>query len=394
MRLGLFVVLAAGLVRAQTVDPLDVRGVVLEPGTNLPVVGAQVTLYEFGEDESRFVVRKVYATTGTDSRGTFQFHAERFGDYFLDAKKEGYIPTTAGLPGDSNPEAAESSLNLSKNQPPAEVKFFLMRPGELTGRVVDEDGKPVAGLSVAATTSVNLPMFQQPKAITDQDGSFTIAKLTPDRYLLHISPKSGDSEIVMTTFTEDDRKVVDQDLGTSYWPGGADAQSASPIPVSPGASTSLGTITVRKAAYYRAHVSVVADDCRTWQFSVNSATSPAHWVAIPCAKEFLVRNLKPGSYWFVLTNGQDGEKNQQALVPVEITRENVDVTLTLTPAVMVSGRFVAVDDGKLPELKGVTIMATPTITGAFSEPAQPDSEGKFGYSRIWLEFATRLRSKS
>jgi hypothetical protein len=79
--------LAAACAWAQAGDPLDVRGLVLEPGTNLPIGGAQVTLYEFVEDQTRLIVRTVSATTTTDARGIFQFHAHHFGDYFLEAKK-------------------------------------------------------------------------------------------------------------------------------------------------------------------------------------------------------------------------------------------------------------------------------------------------------------------
>jgi hypothetical protein len=369
-RIATLILIAAGCAWTQAPDPLDVRGVVLEPNTNLPVAGAQVTLYEFVEDETRLVIRKVYATTSTDARGAFQFHAARFGDYFVDAKKNGYLYQLFGGPGDINSEAAETTLSLSASQTPREIKFYLWRPGELTGRVIDEDGKPVAGLRVWATTSVNLDALQQHSAITDASGAFTIAKLTPDRYLLRTSPKAGDFEIVMPSFTEADLKVVDQDYETSSWP----------TPVSPGASTSVGTITVRKTSYYRAHVTVLGEECgpkEGWQFSAVTATSLPRYSVVLCAKEFLVRNLKPGSYWFNVTNMQDGEKNRQGLAPVEVRSENVEVKLTTAPGATVSVQLVAIEGGTLPALQRIAVLAAPSIQGLFNGPATPVSEGKF-----------------
>jgi hypothetical protein len=392
------ILLALGCAWAQPGDPLDVRGVVTEPGTNLPVAGAQVTLYEFVEDATRLVVRSVYATTGTDSRGTFEFHAERFGDYFLEAKRDGYTPTNAGEPGDVNAEAAEAPLTLSRDQPTREFKFNLMRPAELRGRVIDEDGKPVVGLIAAAGTSLESPAFGRHSAATDRDGYFTIPKLPPDRYLVRISKsrdfgpvmvrKSGDTQtpsgrVYELSFMDGELEFVSQDLETSYWPGGPDAQTAFPIPVSPGASTNLGTITLRQTSY-RARVSVLAGGCALdegWQISSITATSPLHFTDVPCANEFLIRNLKPGSYWFLLSNGEDGAKNRQGLAFVEMTREDVGATLTMAPGATVSGRVIGTDGAAL---DGITVTAVPLIAGLrpLIQTARLDSESVFTFRSL------------
>jgi len=372
--------LAGWVCAQQPGDPLDVRGVVVEPGSNLPVAGAQATLYEFVEDQTQTIVRTVRAAVTTDARGAFVFHAEHPGNYYLEVKKEGYFGLNYGGPGTGTASVAEMALTLQRGQPSRQTTFNLMRPGQLTGRLVDEDGKPIAGWPVAALTDKTQLDFQMFTAMTDVDGSFVISKLVPDRYLVRIAPKSGDSEAVVPNFTENDLKVVDRDVETSYWPGGPDLQLATPIPVGPGGSASVGTITVRKVPYYRAHVSVPAEDCKNrWQLSVVTATSRPHFIVVPCAKDFLIRNLRPGSYWFLLSNGLDGETNRQALAAVEITRGNVEVTLTMEPGIIVNGRVVGFEGASLPPSKGFVTLAQPVIAGLGSgiRPIQADAEGKF-----------------
>ena len=87
-RLVLGFALAAGLASAQSHDALEIRGVVLEPGSPLGVAAAEVTLYEFVRDPESS--RVVFATALTDLRGAFEVHPVRFGDYYVEVRKPGY----------------------------------------------------------------------------------------------------------------------------------------------------------------------------------------------------------------------------------------------------------------------------------------------------------------
>jgi hypothetical protein len=87
---------------------------------------------------------------------------------------------------------------------------------------------------------------------------------------------------------------------------------------------------------------------------------------VACTAEFLVRNLKPGSYSFQLWNDA-----KWGVAPAEVRRGNVEVDLTMNAAVSLSGRLVAAQDATLPALKPLHI----EVTGA--RRAAPDEEGKF-----------------
>jgi hypothetical protein len=75
----------------------------------------------------------------------------------------------------------------------------------------------------------------------------------------------------------------------------------------------------------------------------------------------------------------DGETNRQALAAVEITRGNVEVTLTMEPGIIVNGRVVGFEGASLPPSKGFVTLAQPVIAGLGSgiRPIQADAEGKF-----------------
>jgi hypothetical protein len=266
-------VLAAGWVCAQTSDPLEIRGVVVEPPLNLGIAGVQVTLYEFTPDQTKTVRSKTVATTSTDGRGTFRFRAEHYGDYSLDIQKEGY--TESGGPA-----------TLRRGGPQKELHFSIWRPGELTGRVIDEDNKPVEGIGVVVYDQERFDL--EPSVFTDKDGIFTAKSLPPRQYLVRIGPKARDLTTV-TPFTEDDFKVVDRDFETSFWPGGLDSpQFGSALSVGPGISANLGTIRIRKVAYYRLHVSVAGGECGpnvSWNFAAFNLSNPASTGArSPCSR--------------------------------------------------------------------------------------------------------------
>jgi hypothetical protein len=237
----------AGLAQAQASDSLAIRGTVLElrsDGTaSLPVAGAGVSLIEFihvGPNVSRSPV----ATAYTDPRGEYRFHPERTGDYYVEVRKEGYsISPRYGAP-----------VKLDQAHPTAQSTFTLVRLGSsITGRVIDEDGQPVQGLEVLVQQSTDIRQVRDATAGTAADGTFTASDLRPGPHVVRISSRAAQE--VEPNFSADDLRRVDQDLETSYWPGGT-AQPIASVPVSPGSSASVGTIKIRKVPLYRAHVSV------------------------------------------------------------------------------------------------------------------------------------------
>src|SRR5579872_404195 len=231
-----YLALGAGFACAQSDIKPEIRGTVTEPSLNIGVAGAEITLFEFLLDADKTVVRTQIATTSTDTRGEFRFPLDHFGEYFVEVKKEGYSVPAVG-PGGGYPTGGVRA-DVDRNHPTQDLRFSLAQPGDITGRIVDEDGNPVAGRRVGIITDDSpAPFDLAPGAVTDQNGSFATGKLSPGQYMIRLSPKAGDFETVSAQFSEDDLKIVDQDF---------DPEVGVPIPVSPAATSSGGTITARK----------------------------------------------------------------------------------------------------------------------------------------------------
>jgi hypothetical protein len=382
-RIAFCFLLSWGFAQAQSGDTLEIRGVITEPGpgVELGVAGAQVTLYEFEADPAHASERKAVTTNFTDASGAFQFHPAHFGRFYVEIKKDGYLAKSFSGPTVAPADTTGEIVILDGNHRSQEFHFSLMRLGELRGRVVDEQGKPLAGvrLQVHAVSS-DWPSFAG--AVTDKDGNFAAEKLTPGDYLVRIVPQHAGTIGIIREFSGDDPNVVDQDLEASEWPGGFDERSAWPVTVSSGSAMSAGLITAHTVPYYRARVSVRSGDCapgEQWEFfevPKGSASGFAVPMKVPCGKDFLVRNLKPGSYWFSLSNGQKAEKYQWARTSVEVTRKNLEVALTMSPGMELRGQVVAAEGVELPGSRP-TIRLAPLIGTNFGIAAALDPASKF-----------------
>ena len=354
--------LAVAFAYAQNPPPLEIRGTVVEGVLGL--AGATVTLYQFGSDPTTAATRTILATTSTDQKGAFQLHPSRAGDYYIEVKKEGYFAETFDGPTADATEIIGDSVSIDVDHTSQERRFSLTRLGELRGRVIDEDGKPVASLHIGLLPATSTQVE------TDEDGYFAATKLRPGRYVVRIGPEHSSPEI-LRQFAEEDLKVIDRELETSFWPGAGDIRTASPLSVSSGASLSIGTITARKATYYRAHLSIQPSDCapdEDWLLTIRTSDA-SNFVPtrqVPCGKEVLVRNLIPGLYSFVVATtgerfGKDGKEKRWALASAVVTDQNIDVPMIMSPGAEISGKLVAAEGAALPEK--TTVMVTPFVRG-------------------------------
>lgn len=348
--------LAAACLLALSASAQDlplVRGTVAEFGTTPPntVAGAEIILYEFATVDGAYG-RQPIATAYSDGRGAFSIKPDHPGSYFIEAKKPTYL--TAEELDNFTPipccSLAEQALTIERGAQLEEIRFILIRPGALRGRVIDEQDQPVDKLSVTA-----IGVGRRITTATDADGVFTFPAILPGAAILRVGP-DGSFLSPRFQFTKDDLETVEQDIETTYWPGGvADAKLALPIHVIPGATMNAPTIRVRKGPYYRAHLSL--PDCERGR----SMGLPLGVMFMVCSKELLLEKLTPGSRVFATWN--QGEKPTDiaawALVPLTITDHNIDVTVSMTPSVDVSGKFVAKNADRLPEIGTTRVTLRP-----------------------------------
>jgi hypothetical protein len=374
---------------AQNAPPRPViQGTVVEFGTNRGLPGAHVVLTGDGIDV------RIPPQQTTDSQGNFRFELQKFGHYAVTVQMVGYqamgtsFPDMPSITGPM-PVPMLNNVVLTSGYPVENLRYSLVRTAELTGRVVDEEtGKPVAKLQVAAVARqysrgqavVGLGV----RAVTDDDGQFVFTGILPGNYLVETLPRKLGSRGVQTEFSVQDLKIVDQDYERSYWPGGTDAQRASPIPVSSGASVNVGTLKPGMASYYRIHAIFPPGNCRAGETAqVVFAHVPPQGIEsqtgqVACGQDFLIRNVQPGSYRLTLYSGRVLETRTQGSEPIEVTDRNLDVTVSLARGLDLDGRIIAADGAGQPPLDKIAIFVQPLDFALSSgPPVHADEQGAF-----------------
>jgi 5-hydroxyisourate hydrolase-like protein (transthyretin family) len=225
----------------------EIRGTVLEGGTNVPLADAKITVSVL----DNYSLKEVTKTT-TDANGAFRVTMDKLDQYIVRAEKPGH--TYDGKNPMRHTPSNQAQVKLDKAHLSADARLFLVRAGELTGQVVDADtGTPIANLQVYPITllySNGRPaQIGDKAAVTGSEGQFVATDLQPGSYLVKIRPQTLDKEQFQGNFSPDDLKVVDRDYQRSYWPGGGGFDMALPVRVLPGSSTSVGTIKARKGPF-------------------------------------------------------------------------------------------------------------------------------------------------
>ncbi len=201
MRLPALFLLFAAAAGAQ--DTGAISGTVRSAATGEPLADAQVSLA--GEGGS---------STQTDARGGFRFTGLPAARYSLRADKPGFrSPETVAV------------------EPGAEPVTVELDPlAQIEGRVLDEDGRPVAGVTVRADAPY--APYVDVEHPTQADGRFTVRDLGPGAYFLRLLIPSG--------------RRADGYPATEYYPGVAEREQASSLTLSPGQQISGLTVKLRR----------------------------------------------------------------------------------------------------------------------------------------------------
>jgi hypothetical protein len=389
--------LSAGLAWAQSNSATpEIRGVIIEPGTEHGVPDADIAIYELGGtpitpfgNQAKTLKRKV-GTVTTDSQGKFRFQPEQFGDYQVIAGKEGYSGSVT-----------RANVTLNADHPNREVRFLLGRTGEITGRVLDDEtGEPLVDYRIEAVGLFyknGVPRTGQPAlANTDNDGRFVVQDLDPGRYLVVTHPRMRG----LTRFSDAEHET--QDYEVAYWPGGHGLDSASPVTLISGGSSDVGVLRLRKAPVYRVHMAISDANCpadERVQITALIVASPLTAMygssEGACGEEVLL-NFQPGSYDLVLTHGEEPDRSMASLT-FDVVNKDLDLKASLTRVTNIEGRLVAADGaGKIPfdkrKIMPVEVTRTGPYYGEYPGPVPVDSDGRFqlvsrspfGKFLIWL----------
>jgi hypothetical protein len=375
---------------AKTAVTPEIKGAVVEMGTNQLVPNAEIVLSVKGPspinggwepDASK--------TIKSDLAGGFTIQLEKLGAYRVDAGAEGY---KGGLTSSGFRNYQE--VTLTSENPTAQVRLFLYRPGSLAGHVVDEETrKPLGNVRVKAAQVRDFAgsrSFGGISGTTDADGHFLVSNLIPGDYTAEIGLQTETKKRVMTESSEKELQAVDQDFEPTYWPGGHGQEMAVSVLVPSGATVDIGQVRVRKVPYYRVHIHTVpASACEAGDLMVvyqqvlqnGQFTGRIFDLAeVPCGKDLLVTGFLPGSHRLILAGNEwIPGRREVTSVPFVIIDKNIEITASLERGVVVEGTVAAAEGAKPPDLSNVQVSldSLEMVRYADMAPVRPVADGKF-----------------
>jgi Carboxypeptidase regulatory-like domain len=238
----------------QAVTPMGrVSGQVIEDGTNTPVAGARVFVLLEGD----FTATGPPPASVTDRDGRYHFDALQAGRYRIAAQKAGFAPPM-------EPPTMQM-FEVAAGQAVDDVTVSLRRGGVFTGRVLDQDGEPLAEVSVTALLkrlhsndrptgmiSSSAPLLMPSgQSQTNDLGEFRIFGLWPGEYLIAANARSQFGE----TATLNPATTT---MAATFFPGTADVSTAEPVTVQSGETVS--DLIIRLVAVQAFQVSGVVVD--------------------------------------------------------------------------------------------------------------------------------------
>ena len=328
-----------------------VLGIVLQIAPPQPAVQpmceirGRITDKETGQPIARAVVRistdsgKTRLAARTDDEGLYRFTNLTPGAYLGSVEPPALRATHIGTS-----IAPARILLLKPGDVRGDVNVALERSRAITVRVVDDDGEPLAGLSVAITSADDGRDFNVGwLRTTDDRGRLRVFKLPPGHYVACAEPGRS------SNFSIDGPVRRERLLRTCY-PSAATAAEAEPIRLTQSDIEDV-EIRMRRGRTFTITGTVVdssgtvAPDAMVSFNRFERGGSSGTVVSVKNG-QFTIANVPPGDYAMTASIGGTDRPEQrrdleEAFVPIHIDSSDVsDIVLTMTKAVIVAGRIV------------------------------------------------------
>jgi hypothetical protein len=316
--------------------------------------------------------KKTFTAT-SDASGKFRIEGVDPGDYFFKVAHAGFVGQTYKPMGAN---AAGGLLHLTSSQELHDVEVRLTPQGAVSGKVVDEDGDPMADAMVTASkytyATGHRTLIPADTAQTNDRGEFRLAKLSPGRY--YIVAERMAINLMGSTPPPPKDGLPETGYVSTYFPRNTDVQEAESIEVKAGADIPGFTIHMQKSRVVRVKGNLIGADgkpLKQAQVVLMSGARPGSMrmasVNDPDGK-FEVADVAPGTYtaMTVQLSGSSPSMTMQTLI---VGDENLsDVKIGTVAEGTLQGRVTVAGDGKV-ALKGVAIM----LEGDEMGPTMPSS---------------------
>ena len=277
----------------------------------------------------------------TDDQGRFSFSGLEPARYQLSAERQGYLRQSYGARKYSG---GGTPLRLGQDQHIKDVVLKLSPQAVLTGKVVDEDGDPVANVQVRAMKMLYRSGRKQWQEVgsgqTSDIGEYRIPSLDPGRYLVGTRPRNPNN-MMNAPSNQPLPDAPELSYTSTYYPSTTDSANAVPIDVGPGGEIRGIDVRLIKAQVFRIRgrvlngaasaggpgrgglmVGLMLKDGGRLPNNMSPARPPENL--------FEIRGVAPGSYILFTQGG--GPNQPLGLMPVEVGRRHLENVVLNVPA--------------------------------------------------------------
>jgi Carboxypeptidase regulatory-like domain len=326
-------------------DKGTIAGTVIDAVSGQPLKGAEVRLRAIpstsapgSQSASESLPQPI--TSNTDAGGRFGFDGLAAGRYFLLASHDGYANNNrpyTGLRG--------KMLMLAPGQHVNDIVVRLVPNGTIAGRITDELGKPLRGVSVEAMKSSYSHGRRELRSVavapTNEAGEYRVPALVAGKYYIRAKPP-GSLKV---------KSGTDKAYTPVYYPAANDQSRSIALVLRAGedlAGIDINLAPVRavqiRGRVINAHTSLPSKEAEVTLLSDQGETifSPARNFSAGGQANFEFRGVPPGSYVVVAQQPSSVQepKTMWGRTSVEVKDSNLDhVDVVAGPGVDVSGRI-------------------------------------------------------
>jgi Carboxypeptidase regulatory-like domain len=336
----------------------------------------------------------------TDESGVFDITELPAGRYTIQVSKTGFVSLSYGQ---RRPLQAGTPLQLGNGQQLRGVDFQLPRGSAVAGRIFDEDGEPMPGVSVSVSRYEYLQgdrrLVPAGSGQTDDKGQYRIWGLMPGDYYVSATARNLASGAFGRGFggrgfAAFGRGGVpgDADQPTSYaptyYPGVESVDQSKPIAVGLSQEVldiSFGLMLVRtsRVTGHATSADGTPATSGTVQLLADGSTSRGqigtrYGGRIQWDGRFTISNVPPGRY-VLQARSDDGERPLFGTLPMTVAGgETSDVGLVLAPGATITGTVSFPAGSTPPDLSQIRI-AAPALEQGIGGPQQSrvDKDGNF-----------------
>ncbi len=264
----------------------------------------------------------------TDAEGKFRIENVEAGDYRMTAERQGFVRQEYG----ARQNATGTTVKVAPGQELRELNFKLLPQAVVTGRVIDEEGEPLARVQIQVLRlryfrGKRLPM-PAGGGMTLDTGEFRVSDLPPGQYWLSATYRG--QTMLGEVPARNTADKPEEAYATTYYPNSVDFAGAGPLQLQAGQTLPGIDIRIRKARVYRIRGKVTGTgSVRNVRLMVMPRdSSPVFGFSGmgTMVKEdgtFEVGGIQQGSYYLTAMPMQ-GTMASLGKVAFDVGRENVD----------------------------------------------------------------------